>query len=269
MEDFARETVLTHRGLIWIARKTESDGEKFTGTTPEVAIRKLWAQYPELNNSSISYQIPRLQVGRAAVIRDLDHCPECGKAVIYGKGIRPNGWIGAMVWHEGEVPSDAEVGVDIQKEYKKELLRKLHKQIGVADNTPTLLPDNDNGREDDQVTTSFMNPVEPAQGLAASPIVPQSPIVPLKPKVVIPARTGNPDLPADRPVVDITGMKHNRFAVVGHIIKELREKYPDKIESIRSDLVNNSHNMPELFRTAEQYAIIHENGLPIHMESGL
>ena len=197
-------------------------------------------------------------------IRDLNKCPVCQTTLVFVKGMKPTGHIGIMAFHEGDqLPEGAEILYEVKNSYKKhcadrdcgrmhastEHVVTVNESIVGNDQAPEEGPDNNKTVENMALVVS----------------------IPIKEKVVIPARTGNPELSKDRPIVDITDMKHNRFAIVGHIVKMLRDsgKYSDRINSIRSDLVNNSHDMPELFRTAEQYAIIHENGLPVHMESGL
>ena len=200
-------------------------------------------------------------------IRDLNKCPVCQTTLVFVKGMKPTGHVGIMAFHEGDqIPEGAEILSEVKNSYKKHCAdrdcarRHADTEHVVTANEPIVGNDqaSEEGPDNNKITEN-------------TALVVSIPVKEVKEKVVIPARTGNPELSKDRPIVDITDMKHNRFAIVGHIVKTLRDsgKYSDKINSIRSDLVNNSHDMPELFRTAEQYAIIHENGLPVHMESGL
>ena len=74
-----------------------------------------------------------------------------------------------------------------------------------------------------------------------------------------------------KPIVDITGMKHNRFQMVGAVLKALKEAgwTDDRIKVARSDLTENGKDTVAIIHVANQYAIVHENGLPVVMDSGL
>ena len=237
-------TQLTHKGLVWIARKTETDGDKFTGSTPEVAIRKLWAEYPELNESEISYIRPKTTINRASVITDFDHCPTCGKPVVFVKAMKPNGWMGVIALHSDEdLPEEAIWNIPVLKEYKKEILRKLHAAIAKA---PVQIK---------------VEETESSTKLQENPIA--------KPKVIISPSYEAEILP-DRKVVEVGGLNHNRFAMIGKVVSTLKDSIPEgQLKAIRSDLMTHGKDLNTLAAVASRYAIIHENGLPFIMESEL
>lgn len=237
------QSILTHIGWVFYARKTEEDGNEFSGTTPEVAIRKLWNKYPELNESEVIYQMPKRSGDKAIAIYDLNHCPVCKKPVVFIKATKTNGRYGVTIIHsDDDMPADAEWNIMVVRDYKKELLRKLHKI--------------------DETTQH--------QKLQQSEVEPKIVVSP-KPKVVMSRPTTYAsDVLANRPAVEIGGLKHNRFAIIGRIVTKLKEDIPEmQVSSIRSDLINHGKDLNALVNVANRYAIIHENGLPFQMESGL
>jgi hypothetical protein len=245
-------STLTHIGWVFYARKTEEDGNEFSGTTPEVAIRKLWNKYPELNGSEVVYQMPETKnLNRAGAIYDLDHCPSCKKPVIFIKATKANGRNGITILHADEdLPSDAEWNVMVVKDYKKELLRKLHKETVVSKQLVTI---------------------ENTQPVEIEVQVKQETIKVTKPKVVMsrPAIYAAEVL-SDRSIVEVAGLKHNRFAIIGKITSSLQGKVPDnQLKDIRSDLINHGKDLTMLMNVASRYAIVQEDGLPFKMDSGL
>ena len=76
---------------------------------------------------------------------------------------------------------------------------------------------------------------------------------------------------ARRPVVDITGLKHNRFSVIGNVLKALKESGRDDnhLKEARSVLLKEGGDLRTLVDAASKFVEVRENGLPFTMESGL
>jgi hypothetical protein len=90
---------------------------------------------------------------------------------------------------------------------------------------------------------------------------------PLKEKIIIdtvPPRDG-------KPIVDITGMKHNRFSMIGAVLKTLKEAgwTDENLKDVRTKMTTEGVDVPQLVGVANQFVEIKENGLPFQMESGL
>lgn len=58
-------------------------------------------------------------------IVDYDHCLVCGKPVVFVRGVKPNGYVGIIAYHEEDVLEGSEI-VETTNSYKKWTMRKLH-----------------------------------------------------------------------------------------------------------------------------------------------
>ena len=58
-------------------------------------------------------------------IVDYDHCLVCGKPVVFVRGVKPNGYVGIIAYHEEDVLEGSEI-VETTDSYKKWTMRKLH-----------------------------------------------------------------------------------------------------------------------------------------------
>lgn len=58
-------------------------------------------------------------------IVDYDHCLVCGKPVVFVRGMKPNGYVGIIAYHEEDVLEGSEI-VETTNSYKKWTMRKLH-----------------------------------------------------------------------------------------------------------------------------------------------
>ena len=58
-------------------------------------------------------------------IVDYDHCLVCGKPVVFVRGMKPNGYVGIIAYHEEDVLEGSEI-VETTNSYKKWAMRKLH-----------------------------------------------------------------------------------------------------------------------------------------------
>lgn len=235
----------------WIAKFGE---EEFLGNNPEDAVGKLTLARPELVGSDIKYNLfkPKANccIGKKTML-DLGKCPSCGKNVVFARAKKENGRMGVMVFHEDELPEGAEVNPTATDEYKRWLLKDFHKAgMGVVSTTETKI-------------------TEPL-----GPIIENDSKIVAKPKVVIAKPIATPryeaEVLADRPTIEIDGLKHNRFAMIGQIVNKLRDNIPEpQLKSIRSDLMTHGKDLNTLMNVASRYAVIYEKGLPIHMESSL
>ena len=271
---------LTRKGWKWFAKFGE---QVFEGTTPESAIRKLTDEHPEEMNADVTYKPVDMHARQHAVM-DTEHCPICGRAVVYANANRPNGRFALLAFHEGELPTEAQVA-DVKPEYKKWLLKEtLHlelKEPGKIHSIMIAKPKKEKPAKQEKVESS-----EP-EVQASETIKPAKEKVILEPLVTIGSTIDAMDaIPQNapdsmaaapivsnttKPIVDITGMKHNRFQMVGAVLKALKEAgwTDDRIKIARSDLTENGKDTIAIINVANQYAIVHENGLPIVMDSGL
>ena len=197
---------------------------------------------------------------------DPNHCPVCGKPVVFVKELKPHtGKIGIVAYHEDEAPIDVEREITSDA-YKRHRMTFLHKEPQkpkeikpkevVVENSvkevvimePVVRSDNES-EEPHEVNISDMTPTAPPVPLAADQY----------------------DSNDSKPEVDITDMKHNRFQMVGAVLKALKEAgwTDDRIKVVRSDLTENGKDTTTIIHVANQYVSMHENGLPVIMESGL
>jgi len=58
-------------------------------------------------------------------IVDYDHCLVCGKPVVFVRGVKPNGYVGIIAYHEEDVLEGSEI-VETTNSYKRWTMRKLH-----------------------------------------------------------------------------------------------------------------------------------------------
>ena len=58
-------------------------------------------------------------------IVDYDHCLVCGKPVVFVRGVKPNGYVGIITYHEEDVLEGSEI-VETTNSYKRWTMRKLH-----------------------------------------------------------------------------------------------------------------------------------------------
>ena len=74
-----------------------------------------------------------------------------------------------------------------------------------------------------------------------------------------------------KPIADITGLKHNTFAIVGKVLQTLKENNwtEDKIKVARTDMTANGGKINDLFAIANKYVQVVEAGLPVIMDSGI
>ena len=74
-----------------------------------------------------------------------------------------------------------------------------------------------------------------------------------------------------KPIADITGLKHNTFAIVGKVLQTLKENNwtDDKIKVARTDMTANGGKVNDLFAIANKYVQVVEAGLPVIMNSGI
>ena len=271
---------LTRKGWKWFAKFGE---QVFEGTTPESAIRKLTDEHPEESSADVTYKTVDMHARQHAVM-DTEHCPVCGKVVVYANANRPNGRFALLAFHEGELPPEAQVA-DVKPEYKKWLLKEtLHlelKEPGKIHSIMIAKPKKEKPKKAEKVEST-----EP-EVQASEITVPVKEKVILEPLVTIGSTMDSMDaVPQNapdalavallednskKPIVDITGMKHNRFQMVGAVLKALKEAgwTDDRIKVARSDLTENGKDTVAIIHVANQYAIVHENGLPIVMDSGL
>lgn len=61
-------------------------------------------------------------------IVDYNHCLVCGKPVIFVRGVKPNGYVGIIAYHEEDVLEGSEI-VETTDSYKKWTMRKLHPEV--------------------------------------------------------------------------------------------------------------------------------------------
>jgi ribosomal protein S27AE len=244
-------TILSRTWNKWIAQKEDSTGMVAEGKTPEEAVRKLHAEYPELSSSLVIYAMKK-----KSVAKEINKCPVCGKGVVYINAKKPNGRVGMMVLHEDDaIPSDA-TEPNVGKDYKIELLKKLHKEStikAIKEPAEKLIAKT----EDTKSTIPATLEPEKATEEVTKPEIKVSAV---KPKVVMTAKKT-----ISLPVVDISGLKHNRFAIVGKIISDLRATgiSEENLKTVRSDLISKGKDFETLIKVGTQYSDITENGVSI------
>ena len=257
---------LYHVGKLWTA---EEGNNMTTGNTPEDAIQKMFELMPGSKDTTIIYDMVKSSPVAKKVV-DLFVCPICQLGVRYVRGKKPNGRMGVMVLHDGEtLPEGAKVVEpgEITTEYMKWLLEKCH-------DVPSTEKENIRG-EKAEVTTITEKVEKPKKEMVVL-----EPLVTIGSTILDEVPTNVPDAMAAapvvddnsaKPIVDITGMKHNRFQMVGAVLKALKESgwTDDKIKVVRSDLTENGKDTVAIIHVANQYTIVHENGLPVVMDSGL
>lgn len=269
---------LSRKGWKWYAKLGE---HVFEGTTPESAIRKLTDEHPEEVNADVTYKPVDLHARQHAVM-DTEHCPICGRAVVYANANRPNGRFALLAFHEGELPPEAQIA-EVKPEYKKWLLKEtLHlelKEPGKIHSIMIAKPKKEKPKKAEKAEK--VESTEP-EVQASETNVPVKEKVILEPLVTIGSTIdakipqNAPDSMAavpieDKPIVDITGMKHNRFQMAGAVLKALKEAgwTDERIKMVRSDLTTNGKDLDSIIHVAGKYATVYELGLPIVMDSGL
>lgn len=80
-----------------------------------------------------------------------------------------------------------------------------------------------------------------------------------------------PDVNPSLPVADITGLKHNRFAVIKAIREALVQNgwTNEKLDEAGKDLIKNGKDLATILETAGKYVTVVEEGMPVIMTSGI
>ena len=256
---------LYHVGKTWTA---EHDHNTTTGNSPEDAIQKMFELVPGTKDITIAYDMVKSSpVAKKAVV-NLFVCPTCKLGVKYVRGKKPNGRIGVMVKHDGEImPEYAKViePGEITIGHMKWLLNKCH------DVPSPKIAKKVESKENEVQDTETNTKVPTKEKVVIEPLVTIGSTIDEIPTSAPDALAATMENNSSKPIVDITGMKHNRFQMVGAVLKALKEAgwTDDRIKVARSDLTENGKDTVAIIHVANQYAIVHENGLPVVMESGL
>lgn len=226
----------------------EYKGNVYTGKTPEAAISQIGvvAKY-------VLYDTTRVfetQTKKTEKI-DLNVCPVCGQAVTYVRGKKANNRIGVYIIHKDDVVPEGsqEIGDnEVSAEYKKWLLVQFHQKSEKVEI---------NKKEVSVVVPSkTINELEQPKVSLASTINPEP----------VPEPDVNP-----LPIADITGLKHNKFAVIKKIREALVQNgwTEDKLNEAGKDLIKNGKDLATILETAGKYVTVIEKGMPIIMTSGI
>lgn len=222
----------------WNANREDMPEDIASGKTPEEAIEKIRSKYPECMDSEVIYNVLTRRHAQ-----DVNECPVCHKPVRYIKAKKANNHKGIMVIHMEDALPDGAIVLDsesISKDYMRMLLKEFHKGL--------------------TITSQIQEAVS-----ETSPEVQESKII-VKAKIEEAAKVIK-----NLNIVNIDGMRHNRFAIVGEIVKSMKNSGTpeDKINSIRSELINGGKDFNSLVQVASQHVILQENGRPVQITSGI
>jgi hypothetical protein len=216
--------------------------ENATGNSPKAAIAILFAKIPELEGSEITYDL----VKSTDIIQDAFVCPICKKRVNYVKGKKPNGRIGVMVLHEGEVgPVDATVvgEGDITREYMLWLLERAHEVPKIPKVT----------KQPDETALVTIGSTMEVPTTAAD----KKEEIKKKIKVIL----RKEDVAAKKlPNVDISQSKRNRFVIVSSVIKAMTAAGAgeEELKSARTEMTQGIKGFVDFVNVASQYAKLYD-----------
>lgn len=217
--------------------------ETAIGNSPKAAIAILFAKVPGLEESEITYDLAR----STDTIQDVNVCPACGKNVSYVKGKKPNGRVGVMVLHEGEVgPVDATVvgEGDITREYMLWLLERAHE---VPKQMPKVT------KQPDETALVTIGSTMELPTTAAD----KKEEIKKKIKVIL----RKEDVAAKKlPNVDISQSKRNRFVIVSSVIKAMTAAgaKEEELKTARTDMTQGVKGFVDFVNVASQYANLYD-----------
>ena len=258
---------LSRNGWKWYARIEGQTEPVFEGTTPEAAIDKLVAELGE--SAPIIYErTVRKHTVRTAIV-DTEHCPVCGRPVVYANAWRPNGRFALLAFHEGELPEEAEIVDTVKPDYKKWLLKEtLHLELKDPEKIHYIMkPGKTRAKKAEKTPEVESSPEYNTEEIVEI-------VKPSKEMVIIETRPAENKITEEdeaKPIADITGLKHNTFAIVGKVLQTLKENNwtDDKIKVARTDMTANGGKINDLFAIANKYVQVVEAGLPVVMDSGI
>ena len=229
----------------------EYKGNVYTGKTPEDAISQIGVatKYVLYDTTRVS----ETQTKKTEKI-DLNVCPVCGQAVTYVRGKKANNRIGVYIIHKDDVVPEGsqEIGDnEVSAEYKKWLLVQFHQQ-------PKKVEINKKEVSVVVVPSRTINEQEQPEISLASTITNPEPVL-------------EPDVNPSLPIADITGLKHNKFAVVKKIRDTLVQNgwTKEKLDEVGTDLTQNGKDFTSIVEASKKYVTIVEEGKPVVMTSGI
>ena len=176
-----------------------------------------------------------------------DICPTCKKSVIFVRELKPNGHYGIIAYHEDEISGNPEQ-VETTKAYRRHRMSFLHK----AEEKKTIKVRGGSVSEP---------AVENTDLVSVKSEIPKKEKVVIEPKkdVVIPKKDST------KPVVDINGLNHSTYRILGEVLKVLTNAgwTDEELKVPRFDITSNGQSIENLFRVASKYVDIVEAGKPV------
>jgi hypothetical protein len=202
-----------------------------------------------------------------------DTCKQCGKEVEYFKLIKPNGKSVHYAYHIDETPIEDASKIDkhaISSTYRNRLRGALHDGPKPSAKTSAKVKVSKKHMTEDQDIETESGPTDDETESEPRKVVVKQkevihPAVKEEPPITYTEVHETPAESEDKPIMDVTDIKRNKFAMVATTLRTLTASgMPEKdAMEIRSEMIAKGKDFPTLVNMAAPFVRVVEYGMPL------